>query len=46
MEAIERHDNFGADGDSDAHDAAQAFRALPDTGAMSKADLIAFLESL
>jgi CxxC motif-containing protein (DUF1111 family) len=46
MEAIERHDNFGADTDSDAHDAAAAFRALPDTGQFSKADLIAFLRAL
>lgn len=43
MEAIQRHDNMGADTDSEAHASAEAFRALPDS---SKQDVIAFLMSL
>ena len=42
-EAIERHDNYGNDTDSEGHPAALAFRSLPED---SKQDLINFLLSL
>ena len=45
-QAIDFHDNNGADSSSEAHASAQRYRALPDTGTNSKADLIAFLKSL
>lgn len=45
-QAIDAHDNNGADASSEAHASAQRYRALPDTGTNSKADLIAFLKTL
>ncbi len=45
-QAIDFHDNLGVDTTSEAHTSAMRYRALPDTGVNSKADLIAFLKTL
>jgi len=45
-QAIDAHDNNGIDTTSEAHAVAQRYRALPDTGVNSKADVIAFLKTL
>ena len=45
-QAIDFHDNNGVDADSEAHASATRYRALPDTGQNSKADVIAFLKTL
>ena len=45
-QAIDFHDNNGLDTDSEANASAKRYRALPDTGVNSKADLIAFLKTL
>jgi hypothetical protein len=45
-QAIDAHDNNGMDTTSEAHAVAQRYRALPDTGVNSKADVIAFLKTL
>jgi hypothetical protein len=45
-QAIDFHDNNGVDTSSEAHASVLRYRALPDTGVNSKADVIAFLKTL
>ena len=45
-QAIDFHDNNGVDVSSEAHIVTERYRALPDTGTNSKADVIAFLKTL